>query len=129
MILDLDHFKLVNDQHGHDAGDTVLCVLGERLKQSFRPEDVVARWGGEEFVLGLYGIRREQGVKRLTDFMETWRQQEFSDASHRTFQVSFSAGVAEYPEDGADLQEVYPAADAALYRAKAMGRNRVLPSR
>jgi diguanylate cyclase (GGDEF)-like protein len=128
MILDLDHFKLVNDQHGQDAGDRVLRLLGEQLRQSFRREDVVARWGGEEFVLGLYGITREQGVERLTGFLETWRQQAFTDASNRTFQVTFSAGVAEYPKDGVDLQELYRAADAALYRAKAMGRNQVLPS-
>jgi diguanylate cyclase (GGDEF)-like protein len=125
MILDLDHFKLVNDQHGHDAGDRVLRLLGEQLRQSFRCEDVVARWGGEEFVLGLYGITREQGVARLTGFLETWRQQEFTDAKNRTFQVTFSAGVAEYSQDGADLQELYRAADSALYRAKAMGRNQV----
>jgi diguanylate cyclase (GGDEF)-like protein len=128
MILDLDRFKQVNDQHGHDAGDRVLCRLGERLKKSFRPEDVVARWGGEEFVLGLYGITREQGVKRLSDFLATWDQLEFMDAKNGTFRVTFSAGVAEYSQDGANLQELYRAADAALYRAKAMGRSRVLPS-
>ena len=126
MILDLDHFKRINDQHGHDAGDRVLCLLGERLKRSFRREDVVARWGGEEFVLGLYGITREQGVKRLSDFLETWGQLEFMDPKNGTFRVTFSAGVAEYSQDGANLQELYRAADAALYRAKAMGRNRVL---
>lgn len=128
MILDLDRFKQVNDQHGHDAGDRVLCLLGEHLKQSFRREDVVARWGGEEFVLGLYGITREQGVKRLLDFLQTWGQLEFMDAKNSTFRVTFSAGVAEYSQDGANLQELYRVADAALYRAKAMGRNRVLPS-
>ena len=126
MILDLDHFKLVNDQHGHNAGDRVLRLLGEQLRQSFRYEDVIARWGGEEFVVGLYGITREQGVKRLTGFLQTWRQQKFTDANHRTFQVTFSAGVAEYSQDGADLQELYQAADAALYQAKTMGRNRVV---
>lgn len=126
MILDLDHFKLVNDQHGYDAGDRVLRLLGEQLRQSFRREDVVARWGSEEFVLGLYGITREEGVQRLTGFLETWRQQKFTDARNRTFQVTFSAGVAEYCQDGADLKELYRAADAALYRVKAMGRNQVL---
>ncbi len=128
MILDLDFFKLVNDQHGHDAGDRVLIRLGEHLRQSFRREDVVARWGGEEFVLGLYGITLQQGLQRLTSFLETWRQQKFTDANHQIFQVTFSAGVAEYSQDGANVQELYRAADAALYRAKAMGRNRVLPS-
>ena len=125
VVLDLDHFKQVNDQYGHDAGDRVLSVLGGLLKQSFRSEDVVARWGGEEFVIGLYGMSRDYSVKRLTQLLETLSQQEFNDGNNRTFRVSFSAGVAEYPQDGADLQALYQAADAALYQAKAAGRNRV----
>ncbi|NEQ25096.1 MAG: diguanylate cyclase [Microcoleus sp. SIO2G3] len=65
---------------------------------------------------------------RLTGFLETWHQQEFTNGKNQTFQVSFSAGVAESPQDDTDLQDLYRAADAALYQAKAMGRNRVLPS-
>jgi len=128
MILDLDHFKHINDQHGHEIGDRVLSLFGRYLKQFFRPKDIVARWGGEEFVLGLYGITQEQGAKRLTDFLETWGQQEFTGANHEIFRVTFSAGVVEYSHNGAKLQELYVAADAALYQAKAMGRNRVLIS-
>lgn len=126
VVLDLDHFKQINDQYGHDAGDRVLSLLGKLLQQNFRSEDVVARWGGEEFVVGLYGMTRKHGVKRLTELLETLRQQEFNDANNRKFRVSFSAGVAEYPQDGADLQALYRAADAALYQAKAAGRNQVL---
>lgn len=126
VVLDLDNFKQVNDRYGHDAGDRVLSVLGKLLKQSFRSEDVVARWGGEEFVVGLYGMTRKYGMNRLTELLETLRQHEFNDANNRTFRVSFSAGVVEYPQDGADLQALYQAADAAMYRAKAAGRNRVI---
>jgi diguanylate cyclase (GGDEF)-like protein len=125
-ILDLDRFKQINDQYGYEAGDRVLCLFGEHLRQLSRCEDVVARWSGEEFILGLYGITQQQGVKRLTGFLKTWRQQEFIDAKNRTFHVTFSAGVAEYSQDGTNLQELYRAADAALYRAKVMGRNQVL---
>lgn len=128
MILDLDHFKHINDKHGHEIGDRVLSLFGRYLKQFFRSKDIVARWGGEEFVLGLYGITREQGAKRLNDFLETWGQHEFTGANHETFRVTFSAGVVEYSQNGAKLQELYVAADAALYQAKAMGRNRVLVS-
>ncbi|MFB2894502.1 response regulator [Aerosakkonemataceae cyanobacterium BLCC-F50] len=128
MILDLDHFKQINDRYGHEVGDIVLGLFGKRLKRSFRSEDIVARWGGEEFVLGLYGITREEGAKRLTDFLKIWCQQEFTDANNQTFQVTFSAGVAEYSQDGAKLPELYRAADAALYQAKAMGRNRIFVS-
>ncbi|WP_254173532.1 response regulator [Planktothrix pseudagardhii] len=123
IILDLDHFKQVNDLHGHEVGDRILCQFGRHLKQFFRSEDIVARWGGEEFVLGLYGMTREQGAKRLNEFLNIWGQQKFI---HQTFQVTFSAGVAEYSQDGAKLQALYSAADAALYQAKEMGRNRVL---
>ncbi|MGL4501413.1 MAG: response regulator [Planktothrix sp.] len=128
MILDLDHFKHINDQHGHEIGDRVLSLFGRYLKQFFRAKDIVARWGGEEFILGLYGITREQGARRLNDFLETWCQQEFTGANHQKFRVTFSAGVVEYSQNGAKLQELYVAADAALYQAKAMGRNRVLVS-
>ncbi|MGA9378385.1 MAG: response regulator [Phormidium sp.] len=128
IVLDLDHFKQVNDQYGHDVGDFVLSLFGKRLKRFFRSEDIVARWGGEEFVLGLYGVTREEGAKRLNNFLLTWCQQEFTDANNQTFQVTFSAGVAEYSKDGAKLPELYRAADAALSQAKAMGRNRVLVS-
>jgi len=126
VILDLDWFKLVNDRHGHEAGDRVLRRFGALLKQSFRGEDVVARWGGEEFVVGLYDATRQQTVARLTELLEIMQQQEFTGASGEKFQVSFSGGIAEYPEDGADLQALYRSADAALYKAKAGGRGRVL---
>ena len=128
MILDLDRFKHVNDRYGHQVGDRVLSLLGKHLKQFFRSEDIVARWGGEEFVLGIYGMNREQGAKRLTDFLKTWCEQKFTAANNQTFQVTFSAGVVEYSQDGANLQELYRAADAVLYQAKAMGRNQVLVS-
>ena len=126
MLLDLDWFKDINDQYGHEAGDRVLAKLGELLKQNFRCEDVVGRWGGEEFAIGLYGMNKSQGVARLTTFLEIFRSTPFTDASDRVFHVSFSAGVAEYPADGTDLQTLYRQADRMLYQAKAAGRNRVL---
>ncbi|MGE5658763.1 MAG: response regulator [Actinomycetota bacterium] len=128
MILDLDRFKQINDRYGHEVGDRVLSLLGKHLKQFFRPEDIVARWGGEEFVVGIYGITRDLGAKRLTDFLKIWCEQKFTAANNQTFQVTFSAGVVEYSQDGANLQELYRAADATLYQAKAMGRNQVLVS-
>ncbi len=124
-ILDLDNFKQVNDRFGHATGDAVLRQMGQLLRQSFRSEDIVSRWGGEEFVLGLYGMNREDGVQRLTKVLETLRQEEFVAPNYTKFRVTFSAGVAQYPEDGADLQLLYKSADTALYQAKAAGRDRV----
>lgn len=126
VILDLDHFKQVNDQHGHDAGDKVLRRFGALLQQTFRSADVVARWGGEEFVVGLYGATRHQSWVRVIQLLHTMHQQEFTGASGEKFRVTFSGGIAEYPENGTSLQALYQSADAALYRGKAEGRNRVV---
>lgn len=127
-ILDLDHFKKVNDIHGHEVGDQVLIRFGELLKKTFRKEDIIARWGGEEFVLGLYGINRQQGLERIKTLLNLMHVQEFINTSGQIFHLSFSAGVAEYPQDGHDLKTLYHNADQALYRAKSAGRDRVFPA-
>ncbi len=124
-MLDLDGFKLVNDRHGHAVGDSVLRRLGEHLRRDFRGNDVVGRWGGEEFIVGMYGMSAENGVKRLAETLARFEEEEFT-GSYDTLRVSFSAGVAEYPLDGSDLGTVSRAADDALYRAKEAGRGRVL---
>jgi diguanylate cyclase (GGDEF)-like protein len=126
-MLDIDHFKRVNDQHGHATGDLVLRRLAEHLKRDFRGEDVVGRWGGEEFLLGMYGMRREDAVRRLGDTLARFRAEDFSSGAE-SFQVTFSAGVAQYPLDGADLAVLTLGADQALYRAKAAGRARIEPA-
>jgi len=128
-IVDLDNFKLVNDRYGHATGDTVLRQLGQLLQRSFRGEDVIARWGGEEFILGMYGTSRNEGVQRLAETLETLHQEEFIAPNHTKFRVTFSAGVSQYPEDGDELQLLYKSADAALYEAKAAGRDRVVATK
>jgi diguanylate cyclase (GGDEF)-like protein len=125
-ILDLDHFKQVNDQHGHAAGDTVLRRLGELLTQSFRTEDVTARWGGEEFLVGMYGSTKADGARRLTALLQGLRGESFAGDGGESFTVTFSAGVAEHAADCSDLEALCRAADEALYQAKAAGRARVM---
>ncbi|HLO48397.1 MAG TPA: response regulator [Kamptonema sp.] len=125
-LLDLDRFKQVNDEYGHASGDGVLRRLGEILLRTFHAQDVVARWGGEEFVVGMYGMTKGDAIERLGDVLANWRAQEFADSQGRKFRVTFSAGIAEYPSDGIDLQTLYRAADGALYQAKAAGRDRVV---
>lgn len=125
-MLDLDYFKRVNDEYGHTAGDKVLQRLGKLLLKNFRSEDIVARWGGEEFMVAMYGTTKQAGVQRLVQVLEMLRQEEFIQADGRKFQVSFSAGVVQYPEDAIDLPSLYQTADTVLYQAKTAGRNCVL---
>jgi diguanylate cyclase (GGDEF)-like protein len=124
-ILDLDHFKRVNDQHGHAAGDEVLRRVAHLLQQSFRGEDVVARWGGEEFAVAMYASSCADGARRLNAMLDNLRREVFV-AAGESFGVTFSAGVAEYPANAADLEALYRVADEALYQAKAAGRARVV---
>ena len=126
VVIDLDDFKQVNDRFGHDAGDRVLRRMGQLLKQEFRSEDVIARWGGEEFILGLYDMNKEAAIARLQKFLASFAQQEFVSAREESFMVTFSGGVAEYPLNGDSLETLYQAADLALYEAKAEGKNQII---
>lgn len=118
-ILDLDNFKRVNDQYGHLFGDQVLGRLGQILRQHFRSEDIVARWGGQEFLVGMYGMTKLDGATRLKEVLQIFRTLVFPVPGIEPLQVTFSAGVAEYPENGTSLHSLYLAADRALRQAKA----------
>ena len=123
--VDVDHFKQVNDRFGHATGDEVLQRLGATLRRSFRTEDVVARWGGEEFVIGMFGMGTSDSVTRMYRALDAVRRQVFVGLGGVEFEVTFSAGVAEFPRNGIDLQSLYRSADEALYSAKDAGRARV----
>jgi diguanylate cyclase (GGDEF)-like protein len=125
VVVDVDHFKQVNDQFGHATGDEVLRQLGATLRRSFRDEDVVARWGGEEFIIGMYGMGTGDSVTRLYRVLDSVRQEALVAPGGSEFGVTFSAGVAEFPRNGLDLQSLYRSADEALYAAKDAGRARV----
>lgn len=127
-VADLDHFKRVNDRFGHAVGDAVLKRFANAFTKMVRGEDVVARWGGEEFVLGLHGMGREDGVQRVADLLDAFGEEAFTAPDGSSFAVTFSAGVAQFPGDGTTLPALYRAADAALYEAKKAGRERVLPT-
>lgn len=127
-VLDVDNLRSINDRHGHGAGDRVLRKLGDAMRKTFRGEDIVARWAGDQFVLGMYGMLRDDGVLRTAEMLEEFRPVDFTGADGSQFRVTFSAGVAQFPEDGSDLQDLYRAADEAMGSAKASGRNRVLPA-
>ncbi|AUX68739.1 hypothetical protein CHX26_03745 [Porphyrobacter sp. HT-58-2] len=124
---DVDHFKAVNDRHGHDAGDRVLCALAGTFTEMAGDACFVARHGGEEFVLMFYGIGKEAAQGRLDAIRraQAARQLMNRETGQPFGRITFSAGVAEVTED-ADTRSALARADAALYRAKQEGRNRVM---
>jgi diguanylate cyclase (GGDEF)-like protein len=124
-FLDVDHFKKVNDEHGHLAGDRVLMRLGRLLGARFRREDLRARWGGEEFVVALLGETLESAKEILSRTAEELSNMAFEGDAGETFHVTFSAGLVMAPQDGTQLDELLRVADARLYRAKANGRDRI----
>jgi diguanylate cyclase (GGDEF)-like protein len=126
-VLDLDKLKLINERYGKNCGDRVLHTIGTLLPRQFRNEDVVACWGGGEFIIGMYGINKADSVERLAETLENVRQIEFHDPQGHKFYVTLSAGVAQYLVDGNDLDMLYKSASGALYQAKSTGRDRVLP--
>lgn len=117
-LLDLDNFRQINQRYGHPSGDRVLQQFGALLRQCFGTEDVWGRWGGEEFLIGLYGVARSRAADRLQELQQQFRAYGFETPEGHTFQVSFSVGIAEYPGDGEDWQVLYQAADERLRQAK-----------
>ncbi len=122
FFMDLDGFKPVNDQHGHAAGDEVLVVIARRLQECTRDGDIVARFGGDEFVLGLTEIASERDVSAMADKVLEAVSQPVTLSSRVSVSVSGSIGIALYPADSQDTEELIADADAAMYRAKAAGK-------
>jgi diguanylate cyclase (GGDEF)-like protein len=126
-VLELDHLKLLNQQYGYGTGDKLLRQFGQLLRQELRPEDIMSRWGGAEFVVGMYGMTRGDGVEWLAQILETLRQANWTTAEGSPLRVTFSAGVAQALEDGTELLVIREAAIAALNQAKSLGGDRVFP--
>jgi diguanylate cyclase (GGDEF)-like protein len=123
VLIDLDHFKQINDQYGHAAGDKVIRGLSRLLRQRFRQTDLLGRYGGEEFVVVLPASDAQLATKLLEEVRTAFSRIQFS-AADKTFSTTFSAGVASAPPF-ADAMTLQAEADRALYRAKQAGRNQV----
>lgn len=128
ITLDVDHFKKFNDNHGHDAGDTVLRHVGEILASQFGEDAVPCRFGGEEFVVMLPNVGLQDAVSRAEELREKIEALKIRYADGHLPRVTISAGVAAFPEAGSTLMDVLRVADDALYRAKDSGRNKVAVS-
>jgi len=125
MIVDIDHFKKVNDRYGHQFGDFVLKRVGSLLRSSVYETDFVGRYGGEEF--GIVLPRADAaGVLRKAEAIRTKIEGEVFSQGFETVKISVSIGIAHFPRDGAAAGELVARADAALYRAKETGRNKVV---
>lgn len=124
-LLDLDHFKLVNDSYGHDAGDMVLRAVGDHLRARLRASDTACRFGGEEILLVLPEIAPEHALLRADSLRQDIHAMSLKYGEQLLPPVSVSIGVATFPEHGPTPAALIAAADEALYRAKAGGRNAV----
>jgi len=122
VLMDLDHFKRINDSHGHHAGDAVLKGFAAAGRQALRGTDVLARWGGEEFLLMLPGASVEQAASVVERVRAQLAATSFDEAAPG-LAVTFSAGLA-LVEPGLTLDQAVELADQAMYRAKTGGRNR-----
>jgi len=125
IVFDLDHFKRVNDTYGHAVGDQVLRGLGGIVRHCVRRGDTAARVGGEEFALVLPGTNRTHALQVITRIREVLADREFVSADGERFHVTLSAGVVSTQERRGDARQLFDLADAALYRAKEAGRDRV----
>jgi diguanylate cyclase (GGDEF)-like protein len=123
-FLDLDGFKSVNDQFGHAAGDEVLREIARRLRGAMRGGDTVARIGGDEFVLLLSGAHTRAEIDRALGRMISVARLPVDLPTHQVVRLSASVGVAAFPDDAADPQQLLRLADAAMYDAKLLGKDR-----
>jgi diguanylate cyclase (GGDEF)-like protein len=126
VLLDIDHFKKVNDEFGHEVGDHALQRIGRAVRHAFRPIDSACRYGGEEFVLVFPDVGKAEGMRQAERMRQLIEGLPPTSEVPRTLTASF--GVASFPEDGDDQDKLKRAADRALYLAKANGRNRVEPA-
>jgi len=126
IMLDLDHFKQFNDTQGHGAGDALLSALGDLLQTETRPEDIVCRYGGEEFLVVLPGTSLEVSQERAENLRQAVKRLRIHYMDQVLSATTISLGVAGFPEHGGDADMVIRVADQALYRAKQEGRDRVV---
>jgi diguanylate cyclase (GGDEF)-like protein len=120
LMFDLDHFKRLNDEHGHALGDAVLTSVAAAVLSTIRPSDIACRYGGEEFVVLLPDCAMDEAATRA----ETLRTRIERVSENHGVRVSASFGIASIPQSSSKVTDVLGDADAALYRAKAEGRNR-----
>jgi diguanylate cyclase (GGDEF)-like protein len=125
LFIDIDNFKNINDSYGHDLGDQVLLIVANRLKSFVRDQDIVSRWGGDEFVCLLLEVKQEEDVTRLAEKMID-QLAEASELNGTILSIRASVGIAIYPADGETADVLFKNADTAMYKAKGTDKRVVL---
>ena len=125
VFIDIDCFKRINDTYGHHVGDLVLQGLAHLLQVNLRSTDLLARFGGEEFVIALPNTPVDQAITTMQNILDKVRLNAVAQYEGQTFSITFSAGVAEWQE-GMTVAEWVAKADDAMYQAKQQGRNRIV---
>ncbi len=123
-IIDLDNFKTYNDTYGHQAGDLLLVRLAQIFTKHFNTNEIIARYGGDEFIVMCPKVRKQDAARIIDQLMRDLKNYDFTLGSKKV-QVTFSAGVSSYPSDAIRATELIRQADQALYEAKEAGRNTI----
>jgi diguanylate cyclase (GGDEF)-like protein len=123
VFIDIDNFKYINDSFGHDVGDMLLIEVSNRLKNTVRKSDLVCRIGGDEFVLILNNINDKEYVSKILDKVKEILQKPIY-AKDKKLDITFSAGIAIYPDDAENKEDLLKFADIAMYESKKQGKNR-----
>jgi diguanylate cyclase (GGDEF)-like protein len=123
MVFDIDHFKALNDEHGHPAGDAVLIAFSKLLLQSTRDEDIACRLGGEEFILILPEMEQSVAERRAQEMLDAVRNMELMFDGKKLSGITVSAGIAVFPAHGISAEQLIARSDGALYLAKNKGRD------
>jgi diguanylate cyclase (GGDEF)-like protein/PAS domain S-box-containing protein len=123
LFLDMDNFKSVNDDYGHDVGDTLLTEVGKTLQSCLRESDLLCRWGGDEFIIGLPENHGSDDILKVAEKICS-TVLNCIKAKNKTFNISVTVGVAISPDHGTDPDILIRNADVAMYHAKKMGKNR-----
>ncbi|MBD3767728.1 MAG: EAL domain-containing protein, partial [Gammaproteobacteria bacterium] len=123
LFFDLDHFKQINDSLGHKVGDQLLIAVSQRIQSQIRAGDTLARWGGDEFVI-LFSDMEAEKITSITEKLLQTMQTPFKLEEHE-LSISYSMGIAIYPQDAQDIQGLFANADRAMFHAKSQGRNQI----
>ncbi|MCI2282796.1 GGDEF domain-containing protein [Colwellia sp. MSW7] len=125
VFVDIDYFKAINDQYGHRVGDIVLQAFVSKMEEHLRENDLLFRWGGEEFLVLLPDLDEAKQYRVAEKLCKTIERNRITLADQTEITLTVSMGVSTYPAHGSTRDQLIEKADIAMYRAKANGRNRV----